>query len=312
MFKSILKKSNWILIPMILMTSTCTSAAGPFTDVKVGDKHYVAISYLKELGIINGYEDGTFRDEQNVTRAEAVKMLMLASKAVTEEDILNTDTSSSPFTDTSVNDWYNPYIKYAKDNNIVQGFNDGSFHPNDTVILVSALKIYLESYDNLIYPLEFRNHWLDVDENEWYAKYLRYADARDMIETYPSNKIYPNQEINRGDLAGLIYRHQIHAKGQYEFGKATFYGSAVQGHYTASGEIFDLNKLTAAHKSLPFGSIVEVTNMANGESVQVRITDRGPYGPGRVIDLTTEAFSRIAWIGTGVIHVQVKTISIPE
>ncbi len=312
MLKSILKRAKWILVPTLILASTACTQASTFSDVVEGDKHFVAISYLQELGIIQGYEDGTFKAEQNVTRAEAVKMLMIASQAVKEEDIKEIDISSSPFTDTRVTDWFNPYIKYAKEAGIIDGYNDGGFHPHETINLVEALKIYLESYNQIIYPAEFKNHWLDVDENGWYAKYLRYADSRDMIETYPSNKIYPNQNINRGDIAGLIYRKKMHAQGGIEFGKATFYGLAVQGHYTASGEIFDLNELTAAHKSLPFGTVVEVTNMANGKSVQVRITDRGPYGPGRVIDLTTEAFSRIAWIGTGVIHTQVKVISTPE
>ena len=98
------------------------------------------------------------------------------------------------------------------------------------------------------------------------------------------------------------------SKKGYEFGKATWYGAALQGNYTASGSIFDYHQMTAAHKTLPFGTMVKVTNMANGESIEVEITDRGPYGPGRVIDLTSAAFEEIASLGAGVIYVQYEIV----
>ena len=75
--------------------------------------------------------------------------------------------------------------------------------------------------------------------------------------------------------------------------------------------MFDMYEMTAAHKTLPFGSIVEVTNLANGKTVQVEITDRGPYGPGRVIDLTSSAFEVISSLSRGIIYVEYKVISEP-
>lgn len=306
---SIKKSIPSILIPMLILCSLPTASA--FSDNGEGDKHFVAINYLEEKGIIKGFSDGTFRPQQNITRAEAIKMLMLASGAFTEEEVKNIETEERPFNDVSLLAWYTPYLALAKEKGIVQGLPDNTFLPNHDINLVETLKIYLESYDNLIYPTEFRNHWLDVDENGWYAKYLRYADSRDLLETFPSNKIYPFAAQNRGDLAGIIYRKKKSAEGQFEFGKATFYGKAVQGNYTASGKIFDYHQLTAAHKHLPFGTIVRVSNMANGKSVDVEITDRGPYGPGRIIDLTEAAFEEIAWLGTGVIHCQMEVISSP-
>jgi len=92
-------------------------------------------------------------------------------------------------------------------------------------------------------------------------------------------------------------------------GKATYYGSGYHnGRRTASGEIFDKNKLTAAHKTLPFGTIVLVTNKSNGKTVTVRITDRGPFGKGRVIDLSVAAFKEIANLKTGVVDVTLQII----
>src|SRR5262245_34504801 len=74
-----------------------------------------------------------------------------------------------------------------------------------------------------------------------------------------------------------------------ETGVASFYGPGFHGRTTASGEIYDQEELTAAHPTLAFGSRVRVTNLANGESVVVRVTDRGPFARGRVIDLSVGA-----------------------
>jgi rare lipoprotein A len=82
-------------------------------------------------------------------------------------------------------------------------------------------------------------------------------------------------------------------------GMASFYGSELAGRRTASGERFDPGELTAAHRTLPFGSKVRVTNPANGRSVVVRINDRGPFARGRLIDLSRSAAKRIGLVGRG-------------
>ncbi len=91
-------------------------------------------------------------------------------------------------------------------------------------------------------------------------------------------------------------------------GYASWYGGKFQGRKTASGEIFDTNKLTAAHKRLPFGTHVEVTNLANGKSVVVRINDRGPFVEGRIIDLSRAAAVRIDMLGSGVAEVKIRVV----
>ena len=80
-------------------------------------------------------------------------------------------------------------------------------------------------------------------------------------------------------------------------GKASSYGRERQGKRTSSGEVFDYRKLTAAHRTLPFGSIVLVTNTHNGKQVKVRINDRGPGFPGRIIDLSAAAAKRLGFDG---------------
>lgn len=94
----------------------------------------------------------------------------------------------------------------------------------------------------------------------------------------------------------------------YEKGQATWYGAALHGNFTASGERFDMNALTAAHKTLPFGTKVKVTNLNNKSSIVVRITDRGPFAPGRVIDLSQAAAEKIDMLSAGVVPVQLEIL----
>jgi peptidoglycan lytic transglycosylase len=96
--------------------------------------------------------------------------------------------------------------------------------------------------------------------------------------------------------------------GYKEFGKASFYSLKYQFRKTASGERFNQLAKTAAHKTLPLGSKVKVTNIKNGKSVIVKINDRGPYVKGRIIDLTWFAFNAIASTSSGVIDVSIEVI----
>jgi rare lipoprotein A len=92
-------------------------------------------------------------------------------------------------------------------------------------------------------------------------------------------------------------------------GMATFYGREAHGGPTASGERFDMRKMTAAHRTLPLGTRVRVTNTRNGRSVEVRINDRGPYGgKGRIIDLSEAAARRLDMIDAGVVPVTVEVL----
>jgi rare lipoprotein A len=95
-------------------------------------------------------------------------------------------------------------------------------------------------------------------------------------------------------------------RSETETGYASFYADKFEGRKTANGEIFNQSKLTAAHKKLPFGTQVMVTNLANGRSVQVRINDRGPFVSGRIIDLTKAAAKEIDMLGAGVARVRIR------
>ena len=91
-------------------------------------------------------------------------------------------------------------------------------------------------------------------------------------------------------------------------GKASYYGNQHHNKLTASGERFDQTALTAAHRTLPFGTNVRVTNTRNGKSVVVRINDRGPFVRGRIIDLSKAAFERIGNTRSGIIQVRLERV----
>ncbi len=99
--------------------------------------------------------------------------------------------------------------------------------------------------------------------------------------------------------------------GKVEKGQASYYADKFHGKATASGEKYDKTKLTGAHRTLAFGTVVRVTNTANGKSVDVRINDRGPFKAGRVVDVSRAAAEKLGMIQAGVINCTVEVISEP-
>lgn len=304
------KKFFLLLLTAIVISTPIAkiSLAESFSDISEGNQYYVGINYLKEQSIIEGYEDGTFKPSQEIDRASALKMLTLASGIFSQQEIDNLEIGNErPFQDTPIDQWYTKYLIAAKEKGIISGYSDGTFRPWKNINLAETLKIFFESFEDLSYPALEGNLVDDTPINSWFAKYTAYAIPQGIVNIYPLNTINPNQDMTRGYLAEIIYR-MLKSQEGYKFGKATWYGAAVQGNGTASGEIFDKNLATAAHVNLPFGTIVEVTNLANGKTINMKINDRGPYGPGRVLDLSSSAFAQIAALGTGIIYVQYKVV----
>ena len=96
---------------------------------------------------------------------------------------------------------------------------------------------------------------------------------------------------------------------QVQYGKASWYGETFHGRRTASGEVYDMSQLTAAHRHAPLGSYAVVTNVHTGRSVRVRINDRGPFKKDRIIDLSHAAARQLGMLEAGVTHVKVELLS---
>lgn len=128
----------------------------------------------------------------------------------------------------------------------------------------------------------------------------------DKKKSFKKNKVYIDKRTikSKKRLATKIKR--------IETGNASWYGKQFLGRKTASGERFVKHKLTAAHKTLPLGSVVKITNTTTNEEVIVRINDRGPYTKGRIIDLSPAAAKQIGVMSKGVAHIKLQVMSIPD
>jgi rare lipoprotein A len=112
-----------------------------------------------------------------------------------------------------------------------------------------------------------------------------------------------------GLLTGCATTSQTYYDGETQRGLASWYGSEQQGRLTADGERFDMHQFTAAHRGLPFGTIVRVTNRSNGASVEVRINDRGPFDDDdRIIDLSSAAADVLQMKRAGLVPVEVEVV----
>lgn len=117
--------------------------------------------------------------------------------------------------------------------------------------------------------------------------------------------------INKNTIKKIIKTTELNSsESNYNSVIASFYGEYFHGKTTANGEIYDMNALTAAHKTLPLGTIAKVTNLENNKSVVVRINDRGPYIEGREIDLSKGSFSKIGNIEQGLLNVAIEIIEL--
>lgn len=288
-------------------TEQTEQLVAPFPDVDIGNKYFSAISYLKQKGLIQGYSDGTFKPDQEINRAEALKLL---SNALPKSTTDNTGTTQQQtqqqleFEDVKSTDWFYQSVLEAFQAGTVSGYPDHLFHPERTINLAEALKICLlregknipEKVEDQPYP--------DVPVDAWYAPYAQIAKERTLVLSGRTDgTLHGETVLTRAAFANLIYKTIKSSEGS-RFVRATWYGNDFANWGTSSGEPFDPDKFTAAHKTLPFGTRILVTNMSNGQHIEVVINDRGPYASGMDLDLSRAAFEAIASLGTGIIVVE--------
>lgn len=169
-----------------------------FTDVYLTTDNAEAIAYLKNNSIINGYSDGSFKPENSLNRAELLKILLEGSGKNPDPE-----TYKNCFPDVKT-EWFAKYVCYAKENSWISGYSDGKFKPEKAVSKAEAIKMLLEIFEiNLTTPSE--NPYNDVDQNEWFAKYVNTAKAEGILEeTGPT--YFPTSEIKRGQISENLYR----------------------------------------------------------------------------------------------------------
>lgn len=95
-------------------------------------------------------------------------------------------------------------------------------------------------------------------------------------------------------------------------GISSYYGGFHHGHKTASGEVFNMHALTAAHRTLPLGSRIQVTNLSNGKRITLKVTDRGPYKKGRILDVSQGAAKALGMLKSGTAKVRIQLLDTPK
>jgi len=120
--------------------------------------------------------------------------------------------------------------------------------------------------------------------------------------------VEPSRRPRPYKVDGTWYHPMTQSRGYREKGLASWYGKPFHGRPTSSGEIYDMYGLSAAHKTLPLGTWVKVSNLENGRQVEVRVNDRGPFVGGRVIDLSYGAAKRLAIVGPGTARVEIVAL----
>jgi hypothetical protein len=180
--------------------SSTQQTAVPFTDVPQTNPSYVSITFLRQQNILGGYSDGTFKPDQLVNRAEALKILLTGNKTQ-----LPASVTTPSFKDYSASAWFAPYVEAAKSIGIVSGNPDGTFAPSRNVTRAEFLKMLLTLNSLKTDKWANQQMFTDVPANAWYAAYMNYAGQAGLIAKDSKNMLYPSQALTRADVAEIYY-----------------------------------------------------------------------------------------------------------
>ncbi len=181
-----------------------------FIDVRENHANAEAINELVERGIIGGYGDGTFRPDDSITRAELVKMIIPPILQM----VINTGIFKNCFIDAK-EEWFESHVCFAKAMGWIDGYQDGTFRPEEKVNRAEGLKLILESAKRgKISANESLKENIvdDVSAEDWYAKYFIHADNRDLLDKQHISwdgekyRYHPSEEITRKEVAEMIFR----------------------------------------------------------------------------------------------------------
>ncbi|MBT6142890.1 septal ring lytic transglycosylase RlpA family protein [bacterium] len=279
-----------------------------FTDIETGAWY---VDYLKEAVIrrlVTGYTDNTIKPNKTVTKAEFYTLLY----RLVPEDLKQIQ--DSPLAkDLNQNDWYFKGLQFALTQEINNTDSDGNINPMRELNrghVAEFLNAYLQWLEKKTTPVVTPTAapaaptQPAVQQSPFDPTSQSTSSDGASSDSTSSSSGDTSSQSNPINLSNLKV-------GQTEFGDASFYNDIFEGRLTANGEIFSQEKLMAAHKNLPFGSVVNVTNRQNQKSINVTISDRGPFREGRILDLSKTAFSSIADLNSGVANVTLKLVSLP-
>ncbi len=165
-----------------------------FVDISNQHENFEAIEYVREKGIVQGYEDGSYQSDKKINRAEFTKIIIKAT--FSDAEINNCDSRLWGFPDVNRSEWFAPYVCMAKKQNIIQGYDDGNFKPGENINFVEAAKILVKTFG---LPTQEYNKY-------WYTDYVMKLSEKRSI---PLTITALDKKITRGEMAEFIHRLQV-------------------------------------------------------------------------------------------------------
>lgn len=216
-------KKTIFIFGLILSFVFSQVAFADFTDVTNDTFYKDAIDWHVANGVIVGYEDGTFRPDRCVSRAELLKMIYFTLDT-NVDDLAAGAGYYGYFPDVDESEWYWPYVRFALQNGTIDGYPDGTFRPDDCVNRVEAIKMATIEFDMIEEGAELSGYsdanYRDVDPSAWYAPYIYSALNKNLIglvhtdvfnypDSMPERFFYPAESMTRKEVAEMLYRMKI-------------------------------------------------------------------------------------------------------
>ncbi|MCK9185949.1 S-layer homology domain-containing protein [Candidatus Gracilibacteria bacterium] len=204
-------KGKDIELGSFMITDSATykyaDSCGSFKDMTDDEAYCEAVQWAYNSGIFSGYNDGSFKPQKSLTRAEALKVILESQNL----QIASAKGQNFGFNDVDKYAWYTSYLKTALDLGIVHGYDDGSFRPNSTISRVEALAMLLntaEVVSNVVVPTNtYGQPYYDTPNTKntkWYMSYVWFAKEYDLTEN--EYYFYPDSKMTRGEMADMLYR----------------------------------------------------------------------------------------------------------
>lgn len=169
-----------------------------FSDIPLDSKYSESTKYLASAGVVNGYPDGTFKPDNTVTRAEALKLIFEAGD-------IDTSKGKLPFDDTKKTEWYTKYLYTAYKKKVVSGYSDNTFRPSDVVSRAEFFKMLFLSMKTKIDKHPDSSPFEDVNVDDWYAPYVIYASEIGIVNS-DILRFDPSAGMSRGEVADALYK----------------------------------------------------------------------------------------------------------
>ncbi len=254
------------IIPLILsFTLISTAQASIFSDV-VNNPNKEAIEFLYQNGIISGYDDGSFQPAKSINRAELLKILVEAKTETPKVEDYN-----NCFPDVK-NEWFAPYICYAKSQKWIEGYPDGSFRPGLLVNKAEAIKMLINTQN---IPIDTINGWVfdDIDNNEWYAPFIQTAKNKGLIST--SNFIYGiGNYMSRGEISENLFRSLIIKRDNLssfsEFQPSTNHNESNTVNNNFNESTYQNSNIPSQPTSSPQKEYYFVEKVVDGDTIKVQ------------------------------------------